>query len=83
MSYASDMVEQPAFTADLSFFGDPCPSVFIGLSDEYRRISMTDRSSFVDPRMPPRVCVMVTNQNKTGYRREVRTGVPGGCRGQD
>lgn len=56
LSYTNDMVDRRASTRDRRFFGDRRSSILPNLSDESRRITVTDRRSrFVDRRMQRRV----------------------------
>jgi hypothetical protein len=51
LSYANDMVDRRAFTRDRRLFGDRRSIILPNLSDESRRITVTDRRSrFVDRR---------------------------------
>ena len=56
LSYANDMVDQRTSTRDRRLFGDRRSIVLPNLSNESRRIVVTDRrSSFVDRRTQQRV----------------------------
>ena len=68
MSYANDIVDRRASTRDRRLFGDRRSIILPNLSDESRRITVTDRRSrFVDRRMQHRVSTLRSlNWNKQG-----------------
>ena len=56
LPYANDGVDRRASTRDRRFFGDRRSSILPNLTDESRRVTVTDRRSrYVDRRMQQRV----------------------------